>query len=60
MSVALGSATDMLTTGQGLVWNVADLGLALGTLLATGLLLVRVARAPEPDAMTYGAERAGT
>jgi signal peptidase II len=41
--VALGSATDMLTTAQGLVWNVADLGLALGTLLATTLLLVRVA-----------------
>ena len=41
--VALGGATDMLTTGQGLVWNVADLGLALCTLLATTLLLVRVA-----------------
>jgi signal peptidase II len=41
--IALGSATDMLTIGQGLVWNLADVGLALGTLLATALLLVRVA-----------------
>jgi signal peptidase II len=40
--VVLGSATDMLTSGQALVWNVADLGLALGTLLATALLMVRI------------------
>lgn len=35
----LGGATDMLTFGPGLVWNVADLGLAVGTLLATVLLV---------------------
>jgi signal peptidase II len=47
--VVFGSATDMLTIGHFLVWNVADLGLALGTLLATALLLVRVATDRPPD-----------
>jgi signal peptidase II len=36
----LGSATDMLTFNQAVVWNVADLALAVGTLLATALLLM--------------------
>jgi signal peptidase II len=40
--VVLGSATDMLTTGQTLVWNVADLGLVLGTMLAMVVLAVRL------------------
>jgi len=39
---ALGSATDMLTFENGaLVWNVADLALLAGTVLATALLLRR-------------------
>jgi lipoprotein signal peptidase len=50
--VALGSATDMLTSGQALVWNVADLGLAFGTLLATVLLVVRIATPRLPDSDT--------
>jgi lipoprotein signal peptidase len=37
--LVLGSATDMLTVGPGVVWNIADIGLAVGTLLATGLLI---------------------
>lgn len=36
--LVLGGATDMLTFGPALVWNLADVGLALGTLLATALL----------------------
>jgi len=41
----LGSATDMLYVGYGLVWNLADVALATGTLLATWLL-VRASRSP--------------
>jgi signal peptidase II len=36
--LVLGGATDMLTFGPGLVWNLADVALAVGTLLATVLL----------------------
>lgn len=43
--VLLGSATDMLYVGYGLVWNLADVALATGTLLASWLL-VRVSRTP--------------
>ena len=35
----LGGATDMLTVGSQLVWNLADVALAVGTLMATVLLL---------------------
>jgi len=41
--VLLGSATDMLYVGYGLVWNLADVALAMGTLLATWLM-VRASR----------------
>ena len=37
--LVLGGATDMLTLGAGPVWNIADIGLAVGTLLATALLI---------------------
>jgi signal peptidase II len=43
--VLLGSATDMLYVGHGLVWNLADVALATGTLLAPWLL-VRASRSP--------------
>jgi signal peptidase II len=36
--LVLGGATDMLTLRPGLVWNIADIALAIGTLLATALL----------------------
>jgi signal peptidase II len=41
----LGAATDMLYVGYGVVWNLADVALATGTLLATWVL-VRATRAP--------------
>jgi signal peptidase II len=37
--LVLGGATDMLTLGPGLVWNIADIAVAVGMLLATALLL---------------------
>ena len=37
--ILLGGATDMLYVGYGLVWNLADVALAAGTLLATWLLV---------------------
>lgn len=43
--LALGGATDMLTVGSGLVWNLADIALLAGTVIATWLLL-----RPEPTA----------
>lgn len=43
--VLLGSATDMLYVGYGPVWNLADVALATGTLLATWLM-VRASRSP--------------
>lgn len=45
----LGGATDMLSVGYGLVWNLADVALAVGTVLATWLLLVRGSRPSTPD-----------
>ena len=41
----LGGATDMIYVGYGLVWNLADVALVAGTLLATWLL-VRVSPSP--------------
>jgi signal peptidase II len=41
----LGSATDMLYIGYGLVWNLADVALVVGTVMSTWLL-VRAARPP--------------
>ncbi len=41
--VLLGGATDMLYVGYGLVWNLADVALITGTLLATWML-VRASR----------------
>lgn len=43
--VLLGSETDMLYVGYGPVWNLADVALATGTLLATWLM-VRASRSP--------------
>ena len=43
--LVLGGATDMLYVGYGLVWNLADVALVTGTLLATWLL-VRVSGSP--------------
>jgi signal peptidase II len=43
--VLLGRATDMLYVGYGLVWNLADVALATGALLAIWLFL-RASRAP--------------
>ena len=43
--VLIGSATDMLYVGYGLVWNLADVALATGTVLAT-CLFVRASRSP--------------
>jgi lipoprotein signal peptidase len=37
--LVLGGATDMLYAGYGVVWNLADVALATGTLLATWLLV---------------------
>jgi signal peptidase II len=37
--VVLGGATDMLTFAPALIWNIADVALAVGTLLATALLV---------------------
>ena len=48
--VAFGGATDMLTfANAALVWNVADMGLAIGTLLASSLLVRRVVSEPSPS-----------
>ena len=37
--LVLGGATDMLTFGPALIWNIADVALLVGTLLATALLV---------------------
>jgi signal peptidase II len=37
--LVLGSATDMLTVAPALIWNIADVALAVGTLVATALLV---------------------
>jgi len=42
--LVLGGATDMLTLGPGLVWNIADIALAIGTVLASVLLAKTLTR----------------
>jgi signal peptidase II len=39
--VALGGATDIIYAGWGPVWNLADVALAVGTVLATWALARR-------------------
>jgi signal peptidase II len=55
--IVLGGATDMLTFGSQLVWNLADIALMAGSLLATALLLRSVWSTP-PKPMTSPAHTA--
>jgi signal peptidase II len=55
--VVLGDASDVLYVGGGLIWNVADMAIGVGMLLATWAL-VRRRYSATPDTVTARSARA--
>ncbi len=50
--LTLGGATDMFTLGSVIVWNLADIGLVTGSLLATAVIVVGIRRSEFVPSLT--------